>query len=325
MSKANGEKAERELSTEVDRGLRLLAIAALVAVVTVTIACDDLLTTDEAVLALGALLLALLLAAIPLRRLTNLRSVKAFGVGVELAEQAVERAETVRFKEEETGSDVAGVNEIVDLQLLLEAKLAYVAKHVLASEASGYRASFATIGSLEYDKLLDREDALAARELLALTASDIERSSEAQRTKYREKAKALVGGIRATIFYKLVERLVKETAGQPARRLERHGENRADLWLDLEVGGKRVKVLIFPAFAVPGAYWFDAERLARRATELATSSDVALIVVPPAWRARLAPEVDGIKILPVRRLMTCADNGTGLAELLTRLLPALRS
>jgi hypothetical protein len=325
MDRRDDSTPTAEFAPWLDWGIRILAILLLAGLVVVTITDNSGLGADQAAFAGCAILVSLALLAISLNRFSGAKSVKAFGFEVELAGQAMTGAPTAGLGNEEEGDEA---KEIVDLQLLLEAKLAYVAKHVLARDPSGHWSSFATVGSLKYDKLLSREDAIAARYLLGLRASDIEQAPPAQRKAYLAEAKPFVGGIRATAFYNLVEKLIRETADERPRQLSRGAGRRPDLALKARAGERELRLLVFPAFSTGGGYWRKPDALRERAKDLAANSDAAMVVVPPGSTVAIDPPVAGVALVKVGELIEAREgpSSSGMSRLdavLSTHLPSL--
>ena len=290
-----------ELSPRMDWSVRLLAVVLLGALAALTLA--GVVAEAEAGFAAGALLLAVILIAVPMSHIASLRSIKAFGVGAEFgrADEAMEKAPTVGLTEEEDapkGDD----EKIIDLQLLLEAKLAYVAKNVIGFEVRGHWEGFLSIGSLQYDRYLSKDDAIAARLLLGLRPGDFRFAKKEKRDEYLSAARSLVRGIRATIFEAVVKSVVENDFKTAVYERPRSKGARPDLEIR-EAGAERA--LIFPAFAGGGAYW-NAERIGKRAVDLAANSERAMIVVPPNVETQLDPPVVGVSLLRLDQLVAAA-------------------
>jgi hypothetical protein len=294
--------------------VRLLAITALLAVLVLEII--GVISLAEASFGAGIVLVAVLVIALPAARLADITGIKAFGMlELTIAGNAIDKAPSAGISE---GGEVANDDygdEISKLQLLLEAKLAYVAKHLIGFRPSGHWAPFLTIGSLEYDGYLSRADALAAKQLLGLRAAELNASSEEEKRRYLKKAKPFVGSIRATIFHGVVKKTLSDLDLHP-RDLDRGKGRRPDFVLK---SGTEDKVMAFPAF-VGGGYWND-ERIRERAEELSEEADRALIVVPPVDEPPLPPATvegtDNVFRVPLNQLAETKRKG-GLGYLLPR-------
>jgi hypothetical protein len=292
-----------------DLRIRLAAVVVLLGLLGATVA--GVVAVDQATFAAAAVLVCVVLVAVPLSRFASLKSFKALGVELDLADEAAAAAAVTELAEPDgdAGSRDLGqgenlVEQVVDLQLLLEAKLAYIAKHIVGLRSTGFWSTFLTIGSLKLDKFLDKEDALAARRLLGLRTSDLEASSDAALSDYLANVRPLVRNIRAGVFNSAVAKMLKKEFGLEIAELSREGRRP-----DLTVRGMGSEtVLVFPAFATSGSYW-TPERVRGRARELARCSSRALIVVPPGAKKRELKdvEVSGVRIIELDELLRASQ------------------
>ncbi len=283
--------------------LLLLALGALVA----TEAVD----AGRAGFVAGIVIVCLVILAVSLSRFAQVESVKAFGVELKIAQASMASAPIANLAYDgETGQE-KDISEIVDLQFLLEAKLTYVAKHLLGFDGRGHWSPFLTLGSLKYDEYLSREDAIAARHLLGLQSAAVQGASEEDRRAYLAKAKPFVRNIRATIFHDVVKTVLEKDFRLSLEHRDRGGSRRPDFELSANRLGH---VLVFPAFAGGGGYW-NRERIERRAADLAQHSDRALIVVPP--NAHVSdPGVEGVAVTRLDELVHTAAAGRSFDSLL---------
>lgn len=199
----------------------------------------------------------------------------------------------------------------MDLQFLLEAKLTYVAKHILGFDGTGHWSPFLTLGSLKYDTYMSRTDAIAARHLLGLQSSAVKDASDKDRRAYLATAKPFVRNIRATIFHGVVKTVLEKDFRLSVSTHDRGEGRRPDFELRADHLGR---VLVFPAFAGGGGYW-RGERLKRRAADLAQHSDRALIVVPPNTPT-LDPGVENVTVAGIDELVHAAAAGQSFDSLL---------
>ena len=185
--------------------------------------------------------------------------------------------------EEEAGRGRA-TTDMVDLRLKLEAKMAWVCKQLLAGTDTP---TFATIGSLHYDKLLTDEQARVATRILSRDPTlwtgrhpeDLARTLKAE--------SAFVRTFRANVFAGLVKEAVRKAkwrveplADAPGRRRQFYAERQP------------AHVRIAPVFALdPGG-----DLLARARGRLVAPDDeeqpvdARLVVVPD--KARIATAAD---------------------------------
>ncbi len=285
-----------------DWGARILAILLLLALAGL-VAAEEI-DAGRAGFAAGVVIVCLVILAVSLSRFAQVESVKAFGVELTIAQASMASAPTANLAyDDETGKE-GDVSEIVDLQFLLEAKLAYVAKHLLGFDGTGHWSPFLTLGSLRYDEYMSREDAIAARHLLGLQSAAVKAASDQDRRAYLAKAKPFVRNIRATIFHDVVKTVLEKDFQLSVSRSDRGGGRRPDFELRSNRPGR---VLVFPAFAGGGGYWKE-ERVKQRAADLAQDSDRALIVVPPNAPTS-DPGVDGVTVARLDELVHAAAAG----------------
>jgi hypothetical protein len=182
-------------------------------------------------------------------------------------------------------ADSGGVSaDMVDLRLKLEAKMAWVCKHLLAGTDTP---TFATIGSLHYDKLLTDEQARVATRILSRDPTlwtgrlpeDLARTLKAE--------SAFVRTFRANVFAGLVKEAVRKAkwrveplADAPGRRRQFYAQRQS------------ARLRIAPVFALDP----DGDLLARSRGRLVAPDDeeqpvdARLVVVPD--KARIATAAD---------------------------------
>lgn len=291
-----------ELPEGLDWGVRIffLALLLVLAVLVLTGAVEE----GPGGIAAGLVLVGLLVVAIPLSRFAEAESVKAFGVEWAFAQKAMEGAQSANLGESEDEVKPEEAEQIADLQFLLEAKLAYVAKHVIGFGGTGKWAPFLTLGSLEHDGYMTKEDALAARELLTLPLAHLQKIDEAERAAYVKRTKEFVRNIRATIFREVVKQVLEMELDAGVVVRERGKGKRPDFELATPLPGH---IRVFPVFAVRGSYWNDKKRIRDRAEELANLTDRALIVVPPTSKMKLDPPVLGVDLVHLDALATATS------------------
>jgi hypothetical protein len=158
---------------------------------------------------IGLVLLALLFAAMPTGewgRLASKVSKANLGpVSFELASSVREVARSA--PREEGGGSNEDEETMVDLRLRLEAKLAYVAKHLLVRD--GRPPAFLTVGSLQYDGYLTSEEAHTAAGILTTRDEEVDALPGDEARKFREDASTFVNGVRASVFWGMVKQTLK--------------------------------------------------------------------------------------------------------------------
>jgi hypothetical protein len=179
--------------------------------------------------------------------LGKVRSVKIAGVlSAELIDDVQELAKSAPNEETEAAADRrsgledAKGNEATDLRLRLEAKLAYVAKHMLEPHTD-----FVTIGSLHYDKYLTDKEARTADGLLTLRDEDLKALSKKPRDDFVASARDLVKSFRASVLHGWVRATVDRLDGWCVTDLPRGRRPRCDF---LVTDGEKT-FLVATAFA----------------------------------------------------------------------------
>jgi hypothetical protein len=130
--------------------------------------------------------------------------------------------------------DVGDVQSVVQLQLQLQGRLAYVAKHMLNPEDLP---EYATVGSLWIDKLLTSKDAEAAQRLLTVTDEIVAVWPEKTRETFLEESNKLVSRFR----WNVLDQQMRKAIPKGWDRAERDRRSaRPDLYL--ETGNTRVRL-----------------------------------------------------------------------------------
>jgi hypothetical protein len=171
-----------------------------------------------AVIAGLAVLAVVLLVLTPddIRRFVKrIQNIKAPGVEVGLAKETADAAEPEDREQDE--EPVGRARDVLDLRLKLEAKMAYIAKHLLA-EYEGTpggddfveHPTFVTIGSLQLDGYLSGEEAEVASQVLSYSENDLASLPAGERRKFITNADKTVGGIRASVFRGMVKKVLSD-------------------------------------------------------------------------------------------------------------------
>jgi hypothetical protein len=279
----------------------------LLAVVFFALAAVVVVVNDATPAAVGTAAVLLLLAAISwAMTLGDLRgrvmAMKSFSFGGATAEFEAALAELPA-----SGDKGSSKHDLAGLQRLLEAKLAYVAKHLLAErlvrvpddghgtpvvvEPAQYAPSFATIGSLEYDQLLTPAIAAVCRQLL--TTSEVEfrgLSAEAQH-QLLDEGSEVVWRFRGAVFQGLVTKTLTDRFKANVREIEL-GPQRG-----FAVAGAHGQALFVSLFDVLGS---SASLSDTRKRMLALADDYrARIIVVPTLLNRNAPtgEEEAVRII----------------------------
>ncbi|HEU0318309.1 MAG TPA: hypothetical protein VFR49_13320 [Solirubrobacteraceae bacterium] len=168
---------------------------------------------DDAAVALGALVIAIVVAVVDMEKLfANLSEFQLGPVGAKFgAEAGKAKAEENQESADETDSAPGSPAEtMLKLRLRLEAKLAYLAKHQLAANGP---ATFLTIGSLLVDGGLTDEQAEVATCVLTFRDDEVARITEVRREALIERASELVKNLRATVHQNLTEHGLDQMQG----------------------------------------------------------------------------------------------------------------
>ncbi len=215
-------------------------------------------------------------------------SLKVPGVELTLASAPASRSAG------EDESDVGGPIELTGTSIerwlavrwRLEMKLTYLAKHTLPDHASlirinahkeGWDRPYATIGSLNYDELLETDDATLATMLLALSPTDLRLLKKLDLENLLHQAEVLAGNLRLKVFRKILSQYLERlhcTVERDGDRFLRIVHLDAGVWrlapvfskADGHIANSRVKLLEGMAtdharVVVPKPP--DAERIAR--------------------------------------------------------------
>jgi hypothetical protein len=218
------------LANPIRIGLTIFLLAVVALVVAGVVASGPAATVT------GLLVLAALVLAIPVadfrELLENLKSLKfgPEGIAAEWFQRArpVAAVETAE-QQEKPATDSTSMSQ---LRLLLEAKLAYIAKDLLDEQPT-----FVTIGSLNYDGYLDDETANVADGLMTLRDEDLRGLDAQERGRLLRTGDDIVRTIRARTLQGWVRKILDNAAAwrwEPVDRgpnkvpdyLAIHGEQR---------------------------------------------------------------------------------------------------
>lgn len=191
---------------------------------------------------------------------------------------------------------------MLDLRLRLESKLTYVAKYLLGTPESPE--SF-TIGSLEFDGYLTKLEARTALGILSAGDERLRALSPEDRDSTLIEAEKFVDGVRASIFWGMVRRMLR-------------GENMPGapgLWLgDIDGKGRRKDMLagesgrefwVAPAFAIDAASTIKTSAVERLSTEerpYGVPRARRIVVVPDRSLAPEGPPGDSPRVVRLANL-----------------------
>lgn len=263
-----------------------------------------------ALIGLICLLLLILLLLPPAdldKYLGRVKNVSLGSLGVELSDYrslAEQRRETGDGEDSVEGegegegeldedSDIR--KSLLDLRLRLEAKLTYLAKHVLAPDPGPEHpvATFLTVGSLQEDKLLTAEQARIAVDILTMREFEFRRLRDSDRSLFLDGAKEFVDRVRIEVFSAQL-RLRLEASGWRVIRLFDASDRRRDLILQAPDKDDPTQHHVIPVFAVNAKTTLLSRPCSRLESKPQTKGKGGrFLVVPPRSRSKLPSEADG--------------------------------
>lgn len=205
----------------------------------------------------------------------------------------------------EDGSKKASekAKSMLELRLRLEWKFAYVAKHLLA-EASG--PTFFTIGSLKYDGYLTESEARTAIGILSTGDERLRAMSPLERDGILIEAETFVKGVRASIFWGMVRRMLRGLDPPGGENLwvgDVDGKGRRDDMLAR--GGERGDFWVAPAFALNSKSSIlrsTKKRLETHERPYGVTAERRIVVVPDAEDGQNASSDAGPKVVQLFEL-----------------------
>lgn len=271
----------------------VLAVAVVFAALDADVRIDALLVVIGAAV---AILLAVFLPHDTVQRLLRPDSLSIAGLAITLGRDVHAAATAVQAVADRPQDDQP--IDPADLRLALEARLAYIAKHI---EGTPERPAFVNFGSLQVDRVLDEQEARAASELMTLRPAEVRELSP----ELREAAQTLRRGILALVLHRILVRNVRAagwtcaTEQLPSRRKPGYSVSRT--------GRSPVHVVPLQVNSMDNSLiGTTRDKLAR---DLADAARTALIVVPN-WPQ--PPSSAGAGKVAVVRL---ADLGAALERL----------
>ncbi len=189
------------------------------------------------------------------------------------AEAAAESVLSAEPDPAETQPDKSRVESVIALRLELEAKMTYIAKHLLSGEDCCV--TYLTIGSLSQDGYLTDEEARTASWVLTLRDEELDTLPTALHEEFLRNAGKVVGSLRASVFYNLVRKMLEANGWQvepiPTTR------KRADL--HATKGEEQFRIV--PRFAMKKSssiLKWEKKRLAKYAGERSKRGPTILVV-----------------------------------------------
>lgn len=223
-----------------------------------------------------------------------------FEAAVKGAAQASEGTLPAEKDPDEPGDDRSTPDSAITLRLRLEAKLTYIAKHMLAAEDCC--ATYVTVGSLRVDGYITDREAETLSQVLTMRDDLLDASPVGQRSEFLRDANNVVKNIRASVFYALVQKMLESNGWEPEPILTKR--KRADFHA---TRGNDRQFRVVPRFATDEKSSIlsrELERLEAFSGERSIRGRT-LIVVPDRSRSELDPEGDPavLKLSEFRRLL----------------------
>lgn len=304
----------------------LLAVLALATAALIVIGDID---ATKALIALALVALAAVLLVATQDQLRAIgRRVGEVGIGpatVKFAEDA-----RIAAGEAEPDDDVEaaeGAGGLIELRLKLEQKLAYIATHLLASRRDDVNRepipTYVTVGSLESENLITKEQARTLARLLTVSEREFSRLPKDLAEQIVGDGRKVVASLRLTVFRNHVKQeLVR---GDWSVTSVMKIEGRSVLVVAHDEGSEN-KRLVMPVFAMGRS----TQRIRNAGDRLERSGQraAAFIVVPDDWRGDIGEDFGvsvarGVRDLAVKLRQSVADDaprspsGVGAANVAT--------
>ena len=228
--------------------------------------------------------------------LARVQKVSFGGFSAELrAAQAEAVADTPRGFEQD--DDAGRATTIVELRFKLERKLTYLAKHVLAIAAGPAQAATQlSVGSLAYDGLLTRSEAILADTILTTSDGEFRALRADQRGALLRDGGTFVANVRAAVFHAYVASILERQHGRVARVQEVGSARDA---LVVESGGTTIRYITVFSTIGPGGKLVD--RQLRRAAELPGET---VVLLPSLEPSAAGPSSNGPRVQTLGDLLT---------------------
>jgi hypothetical protein len=191
---SRGQRSVRQLTPGLTDIARVSVIAGLLVAAGLLLAGS--VTTTQATYAAGVLVLAVLVALLSKDLVERLAKLSVGPVGIEWLSDAKVAATNLGAEEDDEPE-----TDVLDLRLRLEAKLGFIATHLLGDPQ---HPRFVTIGSLKADGYLTSEEARTASRILTATEEQLQGLPAADRAMFLNDATVVVGRIRARVFQRVL-------------------------------------------------------------------------------------------------------------------------
>jgi hypothetical protein len=278
---------------------------------------------DIAAVAAGVVVLAAIVLSLGVSglrefvRRINKASVGSVSLELGQAEQAARQA--VDTDPEDDKMRTGTPTSVMELRMRLEAKLAWIAKHLLVDNPEHpNHTTFVTIGSLRFDKLLSEEEAQTAATVMALRDEELDRLPDREREAFLSSATKVVNNLRAAAHFGSVRNEFDEG-------LE---EGKEDAWHVLEIprGRMRPDLLaergddrfrVVPRFALSeDSENLDNERLENAGAQVPLVKRRVIVVPDESDDSNITPPTEDPRVVRRRDVRAALDemSGSGVVD-----------
>lgn len=262
------------------------------------------LSSDRAWPVAALLIVGIVVAAVPKdtwkELLSSVENAQFGPVGIALRRDAARAAEIA--PESDKGEGIEGdpgdsARSMLDLKLMLEWKLAFVAKHLLAENGA---ATFLTIGSLKFDGYLTEAEARTAIGILGTREEELNQLPRPDRDIFIEEAQKFVDSVRASVFWGQAKRVLEGKEGASDEDLFRETLAGAGRRHDLLAGLPDREFRVAPAFAVD----VNSEMLVKARERVKAEP------TPPERKIVVVPDISNSEVMPLP-----TDDGPAVVKL----------
>ena len=187
------------------------------------------------------------------------------------------------------------VLDLVELRLKLEAKLTYIAQHVLGARGD---IDYVTIGSLRRDRLITTAQARTAAQVLTLDEGQFANLDRGQQRAFLQDASAFTRNMRAQVLHAHVRRLLQQYADE-VHDIDRGPGKRVDFRVRKNERWLRVAVTFALSWESKALEATTRRLGSRRAVD--PGGEVPLVVIP-ALRGQRVEVRDPVWIVSVAHL-----------------------
>lgn len=271
------------------------------------------LSSDRAWPIAALLIIGIVVAAVPKTTwkelLSNVENAQFGPIAIAVRRDTARAAEIA--PESDKGEGVEGdpgksARSMLDLKLMLEWKLVFVAKHLLTENGA---ATFLTIGSLKFDGYLTEAEARTAIAILGTREEELNELPRPDRDIYIEEAQKFVDSVRASVFWGQVKRVLEGKEDASDASLWREDLASAGRRHDLLAGLPSKEFRVAPAFAVDVGS--GVLKKARERVKIEpTPPERGIVVVPDISKSAVmpSPSDDGPAVVKLASLRATLES-----------------